>query len=92
MLLLEPVYHNKDIFLYTFSKNLRSFFGTLESKEAVSSPANMNRDEKDKYCSNSLMPKPESLRGKKIALFGLSANPPTGYQGTKVQIKCIIQT
>eukprot|EP01036_Dinobryon_divergens_P027932 gene27932-36796_t len=30
------------------------------------------------------MPKPESLRGKKIALFGLSANPPTGYQDQNI--------
>ena len=55
----------------------------------VSHSIDMNRDEKDKYFSASLMPKPESLRGRKIALFGLSANPPTGYQGvTMFQIVC----
>ncbi len=45
----------------------------------------MDRDEKERFFANSGMPRLKTLTGKNIALFGLSANPPTGYQGYNVE-------
>ena len=49
----------------------------------------MDRDEKERFFANSGMPRLKTLTGKNIALFGLSANPPTGYQGYIIELTCI---
>ena len=52
----------------------------------------MDRDEKERFFSDSGMPRLETLAGKNIALFGLSANPPTGYQGYRIPVYLCLHT
>lgn len=41
----------------------------------------MNDQLREQYFASAALPRPNALRGSSIAIFGLSANPPTGRGG-----------